>query len=636
MVKFAPEPTKVQTSDYTGRRPGPVDTSFGDLFKGLGDAVQNYTSMEDQLIKDDISLTAHDEVDATARGILQDTGAADATPSEILRSAEGVEKLKSAYDNGAFSEMYFTSQLDSTARRLKNRYPGYRDQIDAVIGSAAGSSMANQRRKLINQELKAQASAEDEERKFWRNWAKQEAPGLVRNFGTADPFEIAQSRGMSLQEVMDTVSKDTAYREDLTFQQNTLKPMQTDKIKQVASKSAQTFIRDNVRLTILGSGKEGDTQEVLADIMADGEVSGKEASYLETTVKPRLAQARTELQSYLLQPINENGDSFASLLPDTSDQQDVLAASMAYIDSLERAVNDKDMGALGVHGRMADARVDQKRLEIINGPGGDRLLTLNALDKMVPIETVLPALQQLDEEDATIRAISDALKGQTVTGSKSGDDAMRELQQAEAGPQVYNDLVDTWTRVLVSPDASPEAVSNVVESVYGEDSHRMLSKFTPSSRVAMYGKLTAAPVVDRIYSMGVGSQEARKLREWSYRQFSLIARPYATQLRNVGDSARHDVTWDEEAGQFTVEHKREFKDELAAFVGASDVRDATTDAITKLNEYLVNLKYIADKSGADYNEIVKQLFLGLEVDVSPLWSHLVKEVSKPKEEEKSD
>ena len=634
MAKFAPEPQGIETRDYTRQRPGPVDTSIGSLFAGLGDAVQNFTSMEDQLIKDDLSLSAHDDVETAAQQSLSQTGlSSQKIPEEIIRSSESLARLKSAYESGALSDLYFTSKLMSTSKRLKSQYPGYRDAIDGVIGSAAGSSLANQMRRELNAELKAQAAAESEEEKFWRNWSKQEAPGLARLYGTSDLGAISNSSGMSRQEIMDTVSRDTAYRADLEFQRNTLQPMQKDRVKQLAAKDAVNYVRDNFRLTAINSGKEGDLSNIVTDIMADGEVTRDEANFIETTVKPVLNQARTELQQLMLQPINQNGDSYSSLLRDESDRKDVLSAAEAYVDSIERAITDKDVGMMQFHARQADARVDMKTMEIINGPYGEIFLATKAMTDLGWSPEALAAIDVLEYKDITNNAVIEAMKIKNYRGEKGLGESFKDMQKLGIeDAQEYNTYVDQLTRAIVDPSTPQQVVKNTVESVFGEENYRLTSMFTPSSRVSMYQKLTAKPVVDRVMSFGKRSPESRKLREWSLQQFSLIARPYAKQMSQANE-ARHEIAWDDATGQFTVEYTKGVKDELAAFVGASDVRDATTDAIQKLNDYLVNLKYIASQVDANYNEIVRNLFLGLEVDkTSPIWNTLVEEAGKEPEE----
>jgi hypothetical protein len=636
MAKLAPEIQDIQSSNYGNRGPGPVDTSVQTLFEGLGDALQNFTSMEDQLIKDDISLTAHDEVEAVAQQSLQQVGTGAQIPEEIKRSGESLERLKSAYENGAFSDLYFTSKLMSTSKRLKSQYPGYRDAIDGVIGSAAGSSLANQMRRELNAELKAQAAAEDEEEKFWRNWSKQEAPGLTRLYGTSDLSAIASDRGMSRQQVMDTVSRDSAYREDLEFQKNTVQPMQKDKIKRLASTDAVNFITDNFRIITYNSGKPGNLSQAVEEVYADGQVTSDEMSYMETTVIPALNQARTELQQLMLQPINQNGDSYSSLLRSETDRSDALAAATAYIDSIERAITDENVGMLKFHARQADARVDKQKMALINGPSGDIMLGAKVLQDMGFSPEMLQGIDVLDYEDAVRGAVIDAMKIRNFRGEKGLGESFKDMQKLGVeDAQVYNTYVDQMTRAIVDPSTPQQVVKDTVESVFGEENYRLTSMFTPSSRVSMYQKLTAKPVVDKVMSFGKRSPESRKLREWSFEQFSLIARPYAKTMVQAPEG-RHNIEWNNESGQFDIEYTEGFKDAISGYVGTNAV-DTTTDAIQKLNDYLVNLRYIAGQTDSNYNEIVRNLFAGLEVDkTSPIWGRLVEEAGKEplKEEDK--
>lgn len=123
-----------------------LPNATGDLFKNLGEtvkgAVQGMDTFFKERIRGEATAAVDRERDRTSEYLMGGRNPVD-TPSDIKQSANFLGNLKVAKDQGQINQAYYQMRLDTVARDLRTRYPGYREHIDNVISDLTGGTPAN-------------------------------------------------------------------------------------------------------------------------------------------------------------------------------------------------------------------------------------------------------------------------------------------------------------------------------------------------------------------------------------------------------------------------------------------------------------------------------------------------------------
>jgi len=134
---------------------------------------------------DQIRKSAEEEAKAGVESVQEDTRKAfferelqtkavesmpENTPQEIKDKEQEMARLKAAYDNGSLTSTHYWSRMDATARSLRARYPGYKDEIDSTVSKFAGGKPANQVIGDILSQIQAENNkkASDEWGELWK------------------------------------------------------------------------------------------------------------------------------------------------------------------------------------------------------------------------------------------------------------------------------------------------------------------------------------------------------------------------------------------------------------------------------------------------------------------------------------
>lgn len=127
-----------------------ADTSLGTLLEGLGtgigNAVQSLYRDVKQGLRDVVEADTTQIQDMFIRRDFMDTQKAkgkDGLPEEIITVTDKNEKLKDAIAAGKISHSTYSMMLDASARSLRAKYPGFREEIDNLYQDVTGSIPAN-------------------------------------------------------------------------------------------------------------------------------------------------------------------------------------------------------------------------------------------------------------------------------------------------------------------------------------------------------------------------------------------------------------------------------------------------------------------------------------------------------------
>src|SRR5690242_7831704 len=186
MAIFNPDIKPEGIPNYTGASKEPsrlqADTSLGGAVKDIGDIFSEAPPAFNRSIKENIQEDTQAQMDdifaAHGVGVSPEDMKAivgkgslgrkytgvndDGTPADNL-GAEGefqlpsgvsmkvaaAEKLKALYDAGELSQGHFDATVEAAKKQLRNRYPGYREEIDQEFEKITGTKSANAVRRDI-------------------------------------------------------------------------------------------------------------------------------------------------------------------------------------------------------------------------------------------------------------------------------------------------------------------------------------------------------------------------------------------------------------------------------------------------------------------------------------------------------
>lgn len=153
MVTFAPYGADQRPEDFTRVSQGWRDNTVGEFLKDAGDTLSLGVKVVDdtykKLVRDDARAQTDDIQNATIDELQLHAGMgtpkmrADRTPDEVARFVERARRFQSGVNAGNVKESSYWAMLDTGARQLRSRYPGYRDTIDDAFKEFTGQVPAN-------------------------------------------------------------------------------------------------------------------------------------------------------------------------------------------------------------------------------------------------------------------------------------------------------------------------------------------------------------------------------------------------------------------------------------------------------------------------------------------------------------
>ena len=177
-VDFAPKVQQIEGQPVIGSTEG--DDSMARLFEGFGKAASDAVSFLDESVKEDIQDEAINLFEE-ANKPFDPTG----LPGDFAKTQNRMSSLQKAWEQGKISDTQYYGHLVSGTKRLKNKFPGYGKEVDAIIQGVTGVRPANALRNSIMQELEAQRKSSDKRESDWMDFL--ETQNTQKALGEAYP-----------------------------------------------------------------------------------------------------------------------------------------------------------------------------------------------------------------------------------------------------------------------------------------------------------------------------------------------------------------------------------------------------------------------------------------------------------------
>jgi hypothetical protein len=635
MPAFDIRPNASQPEQFTNYSRGIDSTrndALGKLFEGTADffsqSVQNADAYNQRGIRDSI----YKETDA----INDEFGVGDATlfespagkqplPAQLASSGENLDRLQAAYERGALKESHYWARMNSMVRQLRQKYPGYRTEIDEMVASTTGARPANALRNALFNEWDAAAKSESSLSKL-EDWAVKQGrlpPDYYQRSKEGTPYSAVE-----LQKYVAGKTREAAEREDRRASMSELAETDQLTVKQ-ASRNFRVDTTQLVQSTLYDTTKAigGNYASLSAEISkaqkaaaAGNPVDAVQLNNLRGSIGELKTAMLQNLQKELVTPWDEDpSHSYAALLT-PEDSKAIIAEAMLPITILEEALSSENpWGVLKTVTAHIEAQRDQASREMLDTvPLMDNLQALQSMlgpEAMGIYMSLNPEIQ--DALTASLLA-NQRLEVMTKEGA-SIVQGFDEGDIKDMGPEFFNGLVDGWTNTIGELEKGTlplEVVQKNVDYMFGPESIAILGRMDDASRFD-YFKRVASPIVTnqmrKLRDMG-DIESWDNYQQWVTRSFLTLFQSKVQTLQGASSSLFRPgmrITWDDTNAAFRLYDPMEGQAmSLGTVIGGLDsstVNAALQDINTAIRVVKPVLEDNGGSPGPEVYELLRQM-----------------------------
>lgn len=639
MAEFNPMPQAEAPGSYVGLSEGirsSPNTAIGTLFEGLAASLELGVRGADNEIKRRIEEDIFAEVDAVQAefGIPEATALeADAeeqslrtAPAGVQRSKEQLDRLQLAYERGALKESHYWARMNSMVRQLRGKYPGYRAEIDSMVSSITGARPANALRSALFDEWDAAARSESGMSKL-EDWA-------VKNGRLPVDYYERQAGGSpytetELKSYIARKQRDEAERNDRRAaiaeanDRGTLNTKDVERAFRIEANQLVTTILQDASSTaganyaqIQKKIKEAQSAAASGNPLEAADVNVLRANMGELKATIRQALHQQFIQSW-------DDDPQHSYVAHLSKEQmtAVMEQSMIPLNILEDALSsDSPWGVLGSVSAWLEAQKNDAQREVIRDYPFMREFKAmsDALgsEVMGQFMSLSPSLQK--EVDKVMLDWHKIMMGRAHQTGQTVADSFEDLETKEASTDVYNGLIDQWTKVadqITKQQLPIDIIQASVQYMFGPGSDRVLSKLDDDSRFEYFKKVSSPAVSRQMLKLKEqGDVDSwNTYQRWVANSFQILFKQKVNDLQSfVEDTSNYSVEWDDRNNRFKVKGIRgAFAD--APLIGTSA---AAERVIRQLNDTLQVVTPIIEDNDGDTTMEIADLLMNMGYDPS--------------------
>lgn len=526
------------------------DNSLENLFTGLAKGAGAAIQMADKTIQGEIRRDITQSVDDIRAGftdpnitVSQATGLpADPDnptnpplPAELEQARNKLTTLRAAVDQRKISETSYYSQILAETKRIRAKWPGYREQIDDITRSVVGTDPANAIVRKVFQEAN-----EREDRAYAQAVRNENDLRDLQERGLATGFEINQVR--TGQKPMTWIYARVGEREEkVRFAENERKMMNIS--NEFLSRDVGTlYIINSHRImkdVLKNHGIENspDLTSFMVKVAANGQVTPALKKTMTVIAHEILAAQRAEL--------NRLKTTYPQLPAST------WSGLEAQVNAREE-VYSKAMGADRLPSVLALDAIEQ---EDLNNQSLTRLQekmstkarTAFALQKKFPeaADTIIRQFTDRVKIEGEMKAAFDAATG-TVIDKTSLPQSLEEFDRkasvnnapGASRNQTKLTIIDGAVQSVAEADA-PEA-SQIVRAIFPKEG-RAFSGINQNSWKMYYNRVTSPKNIEVLRpKFATDKAAAKEYAEGVKRHWSVL---YKQQLDTIQQAAEADPTF---------------------------------------------------------------------------------------------
>lgn len=635
MADFAPELPNKEPNEYLKMSQGWQNRSVSTLFSGLGDIMKLGVTAADDRNKREVRDEVRAAVDETQdRSIAELHYLRDFTkniPPEIKRDQERLKKFKEAAEQGSLRESNYWSVLDSTARRLRAKYPGYRDHIDAAMKEFTGSDPANAVIRELRQDIAANTKKEknDLEKRRFSLIEKLNSDGLLAG--------IPGWQNMPWEQLVAESSNE--YRKKYALEQR--------KAQLGVAKDQRTFDQTEAGVTasadwgtVFNNVRKGSNSifaqnmtkiEQLRDqVSARGGFTptAEETRQYVSQIDAAARDLTTQFQTFLTEPRDFlGGRSYAMTLSQQQVQELKANQLDMIVNDMKTAAFDKDLGFAKRAALMAETYSDTEKVRLLGYP----VMRSVAAGRQIVGDVALSAVMQgkvFGEVQDILRQHSAIKMGDIDNPTSLQEQVKFNKDKGADKPDFVQTVIQDGVRTITNKEVALNTRIATVNSFYGPDNETFLGMVNRDPKL---GGSRASP--QRVFQMMANSRTARAVQElsketgdpthWAKYERWVTSQVYALNTLDINTVARAqrdapgvNIRWDPQAMMFHVD---DVDTPMGSFarpgesVGMTGIRalaqayevsraPGIRTAVGRLNDSFAPLRDIAEYKKADKTE----------------------------------
>ncbi len=632
-----------------------AEKGYGDLFAGIvgiGDFMAKAgvhmvkKDIEDQVYevanKERLAYTAElEKIKAGGgKGILDaHAEMGEETPSEISDLPDTLGTLQSARNSGKLSKTDYQGRLLEAAKDLRNRYPGFKQEIDHEFAKVTGVNPANAVITGLINDINRANSNQNSERNRQLSYIRSRA-GYQ---GAEDAYRKVETGEWGGTDVVKWAAPQERFRLELTDRAAVFndKKLSTEDRKQRGKELFDTGIAGVVQTNIenfmsrIGISSQSDADSIAAKTQS-GEITAKRWAEIGDEWQTKQLQ----LRQAILRDARENGITAAIGIDEVNARTD---AAMKQMDAIGQRIFNRDSGGIYKTAQWIRAQgdEDQKRvfqdsivgppmrsIETIKRIGGEQYLQSENLRRLT---NGLSGKFQV-YQDNWIKDIQSQTDMETTGVPKTLNRAFEEFRTkmkdaTDSEKRKMNaSMIDEITRIA-DPNVPDSIKANYALTAFHPNNRGFISKLNVDSKDergnviqgqnAVFQKLTSPEITKEMYRLGQTHPGLWKnYVDWTQETLGneLISREIRdiSQIRNPAIK----VGWDSDNKRFETSYAYQTQPERPRYGltagGLGGGNRAETDpeygivqrSINRMNSNLANFKHVAEVGGGSVDAFI--------------------------------
>ncbi len=552
-----------------------ADKSLETLFSGVGDLIGQATATGYNAITNKVKDKWNSVFEPTrdAQGVGDVTQAAPVgleqpgaglsasgkpvggIPAAATESmAEKAQKLTAAHGDGRISNQYYYSQLSALTRQMKAQFPGFGEEVDAVVQKTTGIVPANALRNAILETLDGNKAKADKQREN----EEKERKELFQKYGSPAQMSKFQQTGQ-----MPTLEEMRAHAYPQIAQEHRVTAVKAE-LELAAKNRDDTSERGLQAATAEVTGMTErifkDSLETLGgenSAMAQALKSGKPIEGAQRDQLLGQFQAFKTAYEQRIRNVYERG--YGQYINDPSKIDQAVRMHMGRVESIERALGAGDFTLAAMNAKMLKGSQDENTRRLYNSSAAiravDSLSGLNGGKEAMAIIMNNPNMGVLKD---TVRATLELFSAQSAAGTNTSEgksnlrQATEELARQHGGlnkvpAAAGKALIDVHVNLLMDPKTSDEVRANTAKDLFSDPN--LVGTF--GQRAEAFNRLASPAVTAQMVKLKEKDPEAyNKYVNWVKSNFQKVALLEGNKIAAVADEKYLKIEFDPTGNQF--------------------------------------------------------------------------------------
>src|SRR5690606_2747453 len=244
------------------------------------------------------------------------------------------------------SESHYWARMNNMVRQLRSKYPGYRAEIDEMVGSVTGSKPANALRSALFNEWNAAAEADPYQKLVDKAmWEGRLPADFFQRQETGNAYGLTELKSYvaTRERQAADISDQKAQLEfaNSTGTLNTKEALRTFQAE--TSQSVVTMLADSA--TTVGQTYTALSERIQEDQRSAARGEPVDVTYQKTALAELKGLVSTQLRQLSLQQFGDTaGDSYVSMISDPKELDAAIAQAMWPINLMEDAILNENYG----------------------------------------------------------------------------------------------------------------------------------------------------------------------------------------------------------------------------------------------------------------------------------------------------